>query len=443
MNFVTRKTVSRRTLLRGAGVAIGLPFLDAMYPAIAAPQTAKQARRLAVVYVPNGMIMKDWTPQGTGSNFEFTRILKPLEQFRNDVTLISGLSNLASEKAKGGAHAKASGSFLSGAIPKYTAGADVHAGTTFDQIAAQRFASETRVPSLQLGCEDSRMIGNCDTGSSCAYTNTLSWKNPDTPMAVEVNPRSVFERLFGTVDPSLDAATRARRALYTKSILDLTRESTKAMTRDLGSLDKRKLDEYLTAIREVETGILKAEQDPRTPTGEKPSGIPFSYNEYVKLMFDLQVIAFQADLTRVSTMMLGREGSVRTYPEIGVPDPHHPLTHHRGHPDFIEKVAKINSHHVELFSHFVARLKATQDGDGSLLDHSSILYGGALSEGNGHSVHDLPLVLLGHAGGVKGGRRVMLPKATPATNLFLRMLEQVGIEQESFGDSTGRVDLNA
>jgi len=441
MNFVTGKSVSRRTLLRGAGVVIGLPFLDAMQPALAAPRATKQARRLAVVYVPNGMTMKDWTPAGEG--LEFNRILKPLEKYREDITLVSGLSNLVSDKAKGGAHAKASGSFLSGAIPKYTAGADVHAGTTFDQLAAQQFAAETRVSSLQLGCEDSRMIGNCDTGSSCAYTNTLSWKNPDTPMAVEVNPRSVFERLFGTMDPSLDDATRARRALYKNSILDLTRESTQAMVKGLGSLDKRKLDEYLTAIREVETGIAKAENDPQLPTGEKPSGIPFSYAAYVKLMFDLQAIAFQSDLTRVSTMMLGREGSVRTYPEIGVPDPHHPLTHHRGHPDFIEKVAKINCFHVELFSHFVAKLKNTQDGDGSLLDHSLVLYGGALSEGNGHSVHDLPLLLAGHAGGLRGGRRVMAPLQSPATNLFLSMLDRIGVEKESFGDSTGRIDLNA
>lgn len=441
MNFVSGKSLSRRSLLRGAGVAIGLPFLDAMQPALAAPRTAKQARRLAVVYVPNGMTMKDWTPQGDG--LEFNRILKPLEKFREDITLVSGLSNLVSDKAKGGAHAKASGSFLSGAIPKYTAGADVHAGTTFDQLAAQQFAAETRVASLQLGCEDSRMIGNCDTGSSCAYTNTLSWKNPDTPMAVEVNPRSVFERLFGTMDPSLDEATRARRALYKNSILDLTRESTQAMVKSLGALDKRKLDEYLSAIREVETGIAKAENDPQLATGEKPGGIPFSYADYVKLMFDLQTIAFQADLTRVSTMMLGREGSVRTYPEIGVPDPHHPLTHHRGHPDFIEKVAKINCFHVELFSHFVAKLKSTQDGDGSLLDHSLVLYGGALSEGNGHSIHDLPLLLAGHAGGLRGGRRVMAPLKSPATNLFLSMLDRVGVERETFGDSTGRLDLNA
>lgn len=442
MTYITQKHISRRMLLRGAGVAIGLPFLDAMRPALAAPSTAaKQARRIGVVYVPNGIIMRDWQVAKVGSEFTFTRILKPLERFREDIVVVSGLSNHAANKAKGGGHAKASGSFLSGAIPKYTAGADVHAGTTFDQIAAQKFGPDTRVPSLQLGCEDSRMIGNCDTGSSCAYTNSISWRNPDSPMAVEVNPRSVFERLFGTVDPSLDPETKARRALYKKSILDLTREKTQSLVSSLGSTDRRKMDEYLTAIREVETRIAKAENEPEIPTGEKPSGIPFSYREYVKLMFDLQTIAFQSDLTRVSTMMLGREGSVRVYPEIGVPDPHHPLTHHRNNEDFIEKVTKINEHHVELFSYFVEKLKTTNDGDGSLLDHSLILYGGAISDGNQHSNHNLPLVVAGHSGGLKGGRHVAAEEKTPAANLFVEMLNRSGVETESFGDSTGRLAL--
>ncbi len=442
MTILTQKHISRRMLLRGAGAVIGLPILDAMRPALAAPATgAKHARRIAVVYVPNGIVMRDWQVNKVGSDFAFTRILKPLERFREDIVVVSGLSNHAANKAKGGGHAKASGSFLSGAIPKYTAGADVHSGTTFDQIAAQKFGPETRVPSLQLGCEDSRMIGNCDTGSSCAYTNSISWKNPDSPMAVEVNPRSVFERLFGTVDPSLDAETRARRALYKKSILDLTRENTQSLVSTLGSTDRRKMDEYLTAIREVETRIAKAEKDPEIPTGEKPSGIPFSYREYVKLMFDLQTIAFQSDLTRVSTMMLGREGSVRVYPEIGVPDPHHPLTHHRNNEDFIEKVTKINEHHVELFSYFVERLKATNDGEGSLLDHSTILYGGAISDGNQHSNHNLPLVIAGHAGGLKGGRHVAAEAKTPAANLFVDILNRSGVEVENFGDSTGRLSL--
>jgi len=443
MNFVTGKQIDRRMLLRGAGAAIGLPFLDAMRPALAATgKAAAQARRIGVVYVPNGIVMKDWLPAATGANYEFTRILKPLERFRQDIVVVSGLSNHAAQKAKGGGHAKASGSFLSCSEPKYTAGADVRAGVTFDQIAAQKFAADTRVPSLQLGCEDSRMIGNCDTGSSCAYTNSLSWKNADTPMAVEVNPRSVFERLFGTVDPSLDPATRARRALYKKNILDLTRETTSSLVSTLGAQDKRKMDEYLTAIREVEARIAKAEKDPEIPLGEKPSGIPFDYAEYVKLMFDLQVIAFQADISRVSTMMLGREGSVRTYPEIGVPDPHHPLTHHRGHPDFIEKVTKINCFHVQLFAYFVERLKATKDGDGTLLDHSTILYGGALSDGNQHSNHNLPLLVAGHAGGQKGGHHVAAKPMTPAANLFVNMLDRVGAGANAFGDSTGRLDLN-
>lgn len=442
MNFITGKHIDRRTLLRGVGSAIALPLLDAMRPAFSAPATnSKQPSRIAVVYVPNGIVMKDWKPEGTGAEFAFTRILKPLEAFHSDITLLTGLANHAANKARGGGHAKATGSFLSGAPPKYTAGADVRAGVTFDQLAAQRWAKETRVASLQIGCEDSRMVGNCDTGSSCAYTNTLSWKDPETPLSVEVNPRSVFERLFGTVDPSLPEDVRARRALYRKSILDQTRESTRQMMTSLGAADRRKMDEYLTGIREVETRIAAAEKDPVTPPSEKPSGIPFDYAEYVKLMFDLQVIAFQSDLTRVSTMMLGREGSVRTYPEIGVPDPHHPLTHHRGHPDFIEKVTKINCFHVELFTHFLKKLKQTRDGEGSLLDHSAILYGSALSDGNSHSNVDLPLVLAGHAGGIRGGRRVEAEDKTPVANLFLQVLNRTGIETQSFADSTGQLTL--
>ncbi len=444
MTIITQKHLNRRTLLRGVGAAIALPVLDAMRPALAAPsKTGKQPGRVGVVYVPNGIVMKDWKLAQTGRDFEFTRILKPLEPFRQDITVLSGLANHAAVKGKGGGHAKATGSFLSGAEPKYTAGPDVRAGITFDQIAAQKWAAETRVSSLQIGCEDSRMVGNCDTGSSCAYTNSLSWKGPETPLAVEVNPRSVFERLFGAVDPSLPADVRARRALYRKSILDKTRENTQRLMGQLGGADRRKMDEYLTGIREVEKRISAAESDPVTPPSEKPSGIPFEYSEYVKLMFDLQVIAFQSDLTRVSTMMLGREGSVRTYPEIGVPDPHHPLTHHRGHPDFIEKVTKINAYHVELFSHFVQKLKATSDGDGTLLDHTAILYGCALSDGNAHSNFDLPLVVAGHAGGIRGGQHVAAADKTPVSNLFVHLLNSIGVETEKFADSTGELNLRA
>ncbi len=445
MNYLTGKHVDRRAILRGLGSAIALPFLDAMCPAVAAPTKLRKnlPPRIAVVYVPNGIMMDQWKPSAAGADFQFTRILKPLEPFRSDITVLSGLANQAALRAKGGGHAKASGSFLSGAEPKYTAGADVHAGITFDQIAAQRFAKETRVPSLQLGCEDARMVGNCDTGSSCAYTNTLSWKNPDTPLTVEVDPRSVFERLFGTFDPSLSPEVRQRRMLYRRSILDQTRDSTAKLTSTLGGADRRKLDEYLTSIREVETRIASAETDQALPAIEKPAGIPLKYSEYVSLMFELQVIAFQADLTRVSTMMLGREGSVRTYPEIGVPDPHHPLTHHRGHPDFIEKVTKINCYHVELFAKFVEKLKATPEGDGTLLDRSAILYGGALSDGNAHSNFDLPLLVAGHLGGATGGCHIASAPKTPVANLFVNFLNAAGLETEKFADSTGPLSLRA
>jgi hypothetical protein len=442
MRFVTGKHLSRRTLLRGAGAAAALPLLDAMRPAFAG--AVEPVRRIAVVYVPNGIIMDQWTPPGAGGrDFAFTRILKPLEPFREDITIISGLENKAAEKAQGGGHAKASGSFLSGSVPKYTAGADVHAGTTFDQLAAKKWASETRVASLQLGCEDSRMVGNCDTGSSCAYTNSLSWKDPDTPLAVDVNPRSVFERLFGSVDPSLSPEQRKRRDLYRRSMLDLTRESARRLEMDLGPADRHRLDEYLTSVREVEQRMDSMEKDAALiPTIDKPAGIPFVFSDYVKLMFDLQAIAFQSDLTRVSTMMIGREGSVRTYPEIEVPDPHHPLTHHRGHPDFIEKVTKINCFHAQLFAYFVGKLKAMPDGEGSLLDHSAILYGGALSDGNAHSNVNLPLLLAGQTGSQRiGGRHLKLAQPTPAANLFLTMLDGVGMGVEKFADSSGALDL--
>ena len=435
--IITGKHLSRRTLLRGTGAAIALPVLDAMRPALAAPRSESPVHRVAVVYVPNGIIMRDWLPAESGAQFTLPRILKPLEPFRAEITVVSGLENTAAKKARGGGHAKASGSFLSGRPPKFTAGADVRAGITFDQIAAHQWSSQTRVPSLQLGLEDSRMVGNCDSGSSCAYTNCVSWSDAETPLGVEVNPRSVFERLFGPHDPSLSAETRARRALYRKSILDLTRQSIQQLVKELGAADKRKMDEYLTSIREVERRIAIAERDQRVPTIDKPSGIPFAFPDYAKLMLDLQVIAFQSDLTRVATMMFGREGSVRTYPEIGVSDPHHPLTHHRGHPDFIERVTKINCLHAELFAYFLGRLKSTQDGSGSLLDRSTVLYGSALSDGNSHSSSDLPLLVAGNG---CHGHHVAVPKQ-PVANLFVDLLNRVGIPTESFGDSTQRIDL--
>ncbi len=444
--IITRKQLPRRTFLKGMGTAVALPLLDCMRPALAQANTvAKPPVRLAFVYVPNGIVMEDWTPKATGSDFEFTRILKPLEPYRKDLFVLSGLA-AHNGNALGdgpGDHARAGASFLTGVHCRKTAGVDIHNGISADQIAAQRLASETRLPSIELGCEDSRTVGECDSGYSCAYTNSISWRSPTTPMPPEINPRSAFERLFGTADLSLDPKTRARRAMYRKSILDMVRQDTEGLVKTLGQTDRRKMDEYLTAIREIETRIEKAEQEnyEAAPPIEKPAGIPFTFSDYVKLMFDLQIIAFKADITRVSTLMIAREGSVRSYPEIDVPDPHHPLTHHRGNVEWIARVSKINSLHVELFSYFLNRMKTTEDGDGTLLDHSMIVYGSGLSDGNRHEHEDLPILLAGRGdGSLKPGRHILYPQETPLTNLYLALLDRCGVRSESIGDSNGKLD---
>jgi len=303
-------------------------------------------------------------------------------------------------------------------------------------------ASQTRLPSLELGCEESRTVGNCDSGYSCAYTNSISWRAEATPMPPETNPRLAFERLFGD-DDALDPAARARRAAERRSVLDLVGERSRTLMAGLGAADRRKLDEYLYAVREIERQIERAERDERRVESpiEKPAGIPETFAAYLTLMFDLQAIAFQADLTRVSTLMVGREGSLQSYPEIGVPDPHHPLTHHQGNPEWIEKVARINAHHLELFAHLVSRLKATPDGDGTLLDHSMVVYGSAISDGNRHTHEDLPVLLAGRGGGAfRTGRHLVYEKPTPMTNLYLTLLDRMGVRPESIGDSTGRLE---
>jgi hypothetical protein len=443
MTPIFRKHLPRRTFLRGAGATLALPMLDAMRPAFAGPTSAKAPVRLAFVYVPNGAIMPDWKPVTAGRDFEFTRILKPLEPFREDLLVLTGLAHHnANELGDGpGDHARAAGCFLTGVHPKKTAGADIQNGVSADQIAAQALAAETRLPSIELGCEESRTVGNCDSGYSCAYTNSISWRAATTPMPPETNPRMVFERLFGDGD-ALDPATRARRASERKSILDLVAERSRELMGRLGPPDRRKVDEYLYAVREIERQIEKAESDPRKLVApiEKPSGIPETLADYLKLMYDLQAIAFQADLTRVATMMVGREGSLQSYPEIGVPDPHHPLTHHQGNAEWIEKVARINVYHAELFAHFVSRLENTPDGDGTLLDHSMVVYGSAISDGNRHTHEDLPVLLVGRGGGLKTGRHVAYSQQTPMTNLYLTLLDRMGVHPESIGDSTGRIE---
>ncbi len=444
--IITRKHLPRRLFLKGMGTAIALPMLDAMTPALTLTSQATAAPvRLSFVYVPNGIVMKDWTPNSVGKNFEFTRILKPLEAHREDLFVLSGLDD-HNGNALGdgpGDHARAGAAILTGVHCKKTAGADIQNGISADQVAAKVLGAKTRLASLELGCEDSRTVGNCDSGYSCAYTNSISWRGVSTPMPPEVNPRMAFERLFGTNDYSLSAETRARRAEYRKSILDLVREDTQKLNRSLGQADRRKIDEYLTAVREIEKQISMAEKGNQeiAPAIEKPAGIPPTFLEYAKMMFDLQLVAFQADLTRVATFMMGREGSMRVYPEIEVPDPHHPLTHHRNNLDWIERVTKINCLHVELFAYFLEKLKSTKEGTGTLLDHSMVVYVSGLSDGNRHMHENLPVLLAGRGdGSLAPGRHIVYKRGTPMTNLYLTLLERMGVQPERIGDSTGKLE---
>lgn len=439
--ILTGKHLPRRAFLRGLGAAIALPALDAMSPAMGASVPAAPAR-LSFVYIPNGVTMRDWKPATTGADFEFSPILKPVENFREHLMVLSGLDHHQANALGdgGGDHARAGACFLTGVHPKKTAGADIQAGVSADQIAAKKFASATRIASLELGCEDSRTVGGCDSGYSCAYTNSISWRGPQTPMPPETNPRIVFERLFGDQDFSLSPEARARISAQRRSILDVVNQRTQKLVRELGPADKRKLDEYLTGVREIEQRIQMAEKDARSfrPDMEKPTGVPVEFADYVKMMFDLQVLAFQADLTRVSTMLFGREASVRTYKEIGVSDPHHPLSHHRNLPENVGKLSKINTYHVSLFAYFLERLKSVKEGDASLLDRSMIVYGGAICDGNSHSHYDLPVLLAGRGNGkLKPGRHIAFEKGTPMTNLYLSLLENMEVPTEKLGDSTG------
>lgn len=450
MMIVTRKALDRRTFLRGVGTVIGLPFLDAMSPALAAPAPptragAEKALRLAFLYVPNGIIMKDWTPAKTGRDFEFTRTLKPVEAYRENLLVLSGLDHYNGQSLGDGAgdHARAGATWLTGVHPKKTEGADIQAGVSVDQIAAKELGRSTVLPSLEIGLEDNRLVGNCDSGYSCAYSNTLSWSSPSTPLPPENNPRAVFERLFGDGETT-DPAARAAQSRQDKSILDFVRGDAARLGLDLGAGDKRKLGEYLDAVREIELRIQKAEQfsaNLSLPSMERPAGIPPTFEEHIGLMFDLMTVAYQADLTRVISLMIGREGGNRTYRNIGVPDAHHGLSHHFNDASKIDRLQKIDQHHVEMVGRFLGKMKATQDGDGTLLDHSMIVYGSSLSDGNRHEHLDLPTLVAGGAmGRLKGGRHIQYKKGTPMTNLYLTMLDYAGVKPEKVGDSTGKVE---
>ncbi|HEV2445750.1 MAG TPA: DUF1552 domain-containing protein [Candidatus Sulfopaludibacter sp.] len=440
--IVTRKSLARRTFLRGLGTTLALPILDAMTPAFAAPAGAKPVRT-AFVYIPNGAIMDRWTPAAEGGGFEFTPTLKPLEPLREHINVISGLAQINGRALGDGAgdHARAGATWLTGVHPKKSE-VDIHAGVSADQIAARELGKSTQLASLELGLESPFLAGDCDSGYSCAYTNTISWRTPTTPMPVEVNPRAVFERLFGDGE-STDPAVRLAAMKEQSSILDYIRGDVSRLSPGLGARDRNKLDQYLEAIRDIERRIQKAEQQNASiqmPVMERPTGIPEDFEEHARLMTDLMVLAFQADMTRVVSFMFAREGSNRPYRPIGVSDGHHSCTHHMNDPEKIEKVAKINAYHVKNFAYVVEKFRSTPDGDGSLLDHSQILYGSSISDGNAHTHHDLPLVLAGGAAGqVKGGRHIRFPKETPMNNLLLTMLAQAGVRAEKLGDSTGEI----
>jgi len=441
---MTRKHLSRRTILRGIGASVAVPFLDAMMPAFAAPVEPKSPCRIVFAYVPNGIHMPYWTPEAEGADFALPRTLAPLAEYKEDILLLSGLmQNNGRALGDGpGDHARAAASYLTGVHPRKTAGTDISAGVSVDQIAAEHIGTRTRFASLEFGCEDGRLVGNCDSGYSCAYSNSISWRTPSAPNPVEINPRLVFERLFGSPEDG-DAAARARRLRNRKSVLDYVTSDTESLKITLGATDQRKLDEYLSGVRDIERRIEAAEKTPAEPTDfERPAGVPPNFGEHAKLMFDLMALALQTDATRVATFLVAREGSTHSYREIGILDAHHPLTHHRNDPAMIEKVAQINGYHVELFASFLKRLKETPDGDGTLLDHTMVLYGSGLSDGNKHQHDDLPVLLAGRGCGTfKPGRHVRVAKETPMANLFLSMLDGVGVNVEKLGDSNGKLEL--
>lgn len=437
--MISRKALPRRTFLRGVGATLALPLLDAMIPAATAlaATAAAPVRRLGFVFMPMGCDITRWTPKGEGKLDHLSPILNSLEPVKQHVTL---LTNMELKQAYPGSHATSNSAFLSAARAKLTESSDYYLGTTVDQIAARQLGKETQLPSLEMSMDMMQLVGQCDNGYACVYQNNLSWSSPTTPLPAEAHPRLVFESLFGEGGSKSDRKAALRRRA---SLLDFVKDDMGRLGQSLGPADRAKVEQYLEAVRDVERRIQKAERevaDNPLPDLDRPVGVPASYADHARLMFDLQLLAMQGDVTRVITFQLARETSTRTYPEIGVSDPHHPLTHHGNDPEKIARMSKINTFHVGLFAEFLQKLAATREGNGTLLDNSLYLYGSGMSNPNLHDHTNLPIILAGGAaGGMKGGRHIRFKQNTPLANLHLTLLDKVGVRIDKFGDSDGMV----
>ncbi len=441
--IITKIVLPRRTFLRGLGATVALPFLDAMVPAMSAAAT-KGMPRFTAIYTGNGCNMYDWTPATEGIGFALSPTLKPIEAFRDRTTVVTGLDNYQAtdQGDSGGQHPRAAPAFMSCVHPKQTEGADVRAGVTIDQIIADKICRDSKLSSLELAVDRNDVVGACDHGYACAYMNSLSWKTPTMPLPAETNPRFVFERMFGSGDT---AEQRLARAQEDRSILDgVTAEISKLRNR-LGGNDRQKLGEYLDAIRDVEQRIAKAESyNSGFDIPDRPVGVPESFKEYAEIMFDLQALAFQADITRVSSFMIARENVNRSYEEIGLPEAHHSISHHGNNPEKMKQYTKLNTYHVEMLAYYLKKLSSIADGDGTLLDRTVVLYGSGMSDGNVHNNYNVPVVVVGGKDqGLRGNRHLKYPKGTPLANLSLTLIERFGVDMKKFGDSTGDLDLLA
>ncbi len=445
MRVITKKHISRRTVLRGLGTALSLPLLDSMVPAQTplAKTAANPEIKLGLCFIPHGAVMANWTPEGEGADFKLSRTLAPVEPFQDQLVVVTNLAHRMAAPGgpgdNGGDHTRSPAVFLNGVHPKRTDGADIQAGVTIDQIAAQKIGQQTPLPSLELATEDfSGLVGSCDVGFSCAYMNTISWRTPTTPLPMEINPRVVFTRLFGD---GANAEERLARIEEQHSILDAVMGQVRHLEGNLGPNDRNRVAEYLDTVREIERRIQLAEKQNANSTlavPASPMGIPDDHQEHSKLMFDLMALAFQANITRVSTFMMAREVSYRTFPMLGISEGFHPASHHQNNPERLENLTKINTYHVGLMAYFLGKLKATPDGDGNLLDHSLILYGSGMSNSNVHNHAPLPVLVAGRAAGrMKGGRHLKYAEGTPMANLLLTILDKAGVHQERVGDSTG------